>query len=66
METVFKSQKLEWCKDELRTLLKRLNEGNYQQTAEIVFDHVAHTGVETDVDPSLKQEPTFADFMKSE
>lgn len=64
MEHEFKSQKLDWCKDELRALLSRLIEGNYHQTAEVVFDHIAHTGVETDLDPSLKTEPTLEEFLQ--
>ncbi|HEY4518161.1 MAG TPA: hypothetical protein VJG48_00875 [Candidatus Paceibacterota bacterium] len=65
METKFESKKLDWAKMELRALLKRLMDGNYHQTAEVVFDHIAHTGVETDLDPKLKQEPTLEEFLKS-
>lgn len=66
MKTQFDSKKLDWRKDELRALLWRLAEGNYQQTAEVVFDHVAHTGVETDLKPELKQKPTLEEFLRSE
>jgi len=66
MKTTYESNKLDWCKNELKTLLDRLIEGNYHQTAEIVFDHVAHTGVETDVNPELKKKPTLEEFLKSE
>lgn len=63
MDTVPKSKKLEWCKDELRALLSKLIEGNYHQTAEIVFDHIAHTGVETELNPELKNRPTLESFL---
>jgi hypothetical protein len=65
METVFESKKLDWCKKELKTLLEKLIEGNYHQTAEVVFDHIAHTGVETDLNKELKKKPTFEEFLKS-
>ena len=64
--TNFNSKKLDWCKGELKALLQRLIEGNYHQTAETVFDHVAHTGVETDLHPELKEKPTMEEFLKSE
>lgn len=60
----YKSKKLDWCKDDLRALLRRLIAGNYHQTAEVVFDHIAHTGVETDLDPELKHSPMLDDFLK--
>ena len=63
MEKKFENSKLDWCKNELSTLLKRLNEGNYQKTAEVVFDHVAHTGVESDLNPELKKSPTLEEFL---
>ncbi len=66
MNTPFESKKVEWCKKELRDLLERLVAGHYHQTAEVVFDHVAHTGVETDLNPELKQSPTLEEFLKSE
>lgn len=66
MKTEFESKKLDWSKDELKALFNRLVEGGYHQTAEVVFDHVAHTGVETDLDQSLKQKPTLEEFLKSE
>ncbi len=65
MESKFKSQKLEFCKDELKVLLEKLIAGNYHTTAEVVFDHIAHTGVETDLDPSLKKEPILEEFLNS-
>ena len=66
METHFESNKLDWCKAELKILLERLMAGNYHQTAEVVFDHVAHTGVETDLNPVLKKTPILEEFLKSE
>jgi hypothetical protein len=62
----YENTKLEWCRDELKMLLRRLIDGNYHKTAEVVFDHVAHTGVETDMNPALKTKPTLDDFLKSE
>ncbi len=64
METTYKSQKLEWCKDELKMLLEKLIAGNYSQTADVIFSHVAHTGVETDLDPELKHTPTLTKFLE--
>ena len=66
METIFESKKLDWCKNELKALLKRLQDGNYSQTAEVVFGHVAHTGVETDLKQELKKSPTLGEFLASE
>lgn len=65
METVFESKKLDWCKKELKTLIKKLHKGNYHQTAEVVFEHIAHTGVETDLNPKLKKSPTLDEFLKT-
>jgi len=65
METQFESKKLDWCKTELKALLEKLIRGNYHQTAEVVFDHVAHTGVETDLNPELKKAPSLEEFLKS-
>ena len=65
MYTKYKSNKLDWSKKELKALLNKLIAGNYHQTAQVVFDHVAHTGVETDLDPSLKSKPTLEEFIKS-
>lgn len=66
VKTEFKSVKLDWCKNELKALLQRLIENHYDQTAEVVFEHIAHTGVETDLDPNLKKEPTLEEFLSSE
>ena len=66
MKNVFENTKLDWCKDELKVLLKKLNDGNYQKTAEVVFNHVAHTGVESDLNPELKKTPTLAEFLSAD
>lgn len=65
IETQFESQKLNWCKSELKALLEKLHAGHYGKTAEIVFDHVAHTGVETDLNPELKDSPSLSEFLMS-
>ena len=65
MKTQFESRKLDWCKNELKVLLERLIDGNYEMTAETVFDHIAHTGVETDLNKELKKKPTLKEFLKS-
>ena len=66
MKTEFESKKLDWTKDALKALLQRLIEGNYHQTAETVFDHIAHTGVETDLKKELKEKPTLEEFLNSD
>ena len=66
MKTVFESKKLDWCKDELKALIMRLLGNQYKQTAEAVFDQIAHTGVETDLNPELKHSPTFEEFFDAE
>jgi len=63
METTFESKKLEWCKNDLKVLLEKLIAGNYHQTAEVIFAAVAHTGVETDINPALKERPTLKEFL---
>lgn len=62
----FENKKLDWCQNELKNLLNKLLEGNYHQTAEIIFDHVAHTGVETDINPELKRSPALDEFLSSQ
>jgi len=61
----YENKKLDWCKDELKALLAKLIEGSYHTTAEVVWNHVAHTGVETDLNPVLKKEPTLEQFLKT-
>ena len=65
MKKKFDNTKLDWCKDELKILLKKLIDGNYHKTAEVVFDHVAHTGVESDLNPELKKEPILEEFLST-
>lgn len=65
MKTIFEHPKLDWCKDELNQLLHKLMDGNYQKTAEAVFDQIAHSGVETDFNPELKKKPTIEEFLAS-
>lgn len=66
METpnVTTNSKFVYCEDELRSLLKKLTEGNYHITAEVVFDHVANTGVEVDMNPSIKNRMTMEKFIE--
>ena len=66
MKRKFENSKLDWCKEELKTLLEKLNVGNYQKTAEVVFDNIAHTGVDSDLNPELKKTPTLEEFLSSE
>jgi len=66
MKTTFKNQKLNFCKDELKVLLEKLMAGNFEVSAQTVFDHLAHTGVDTDLNQELKKSPTLEEFLKSE
>lgn len=66
MKIQFKNPKLEFCKDELKVLLEKLISDNYHTTAEFIFNSIAHTGVDTDLNPELKKEPTMAEFLKSD
>ena len=66
MNKTFENSKLDWCKQELKVLLEKLISGNYHKTAEVVFDHVAHTGVESDLNTELKKTPTLEEFLSSE
>ena len=61
----YKNQKLNFCQKELKVLLDKLMVGNYEVSARTVFDHLAHTGVDTDLDKTLKEKPTFEEFMGS-
>ena len=65
MKKKFDNTKLDSEFVELKVLLKKLNDGNYQKTAEVVFDHVAHTGVESDLNPELKKEPILEEFLST-
>ena len=66
MKTKFENTKLDYCKDKLKKLLEKLIEGNYHVTAKEVFNHIANTGVESDINPELKKKPTLEEFLKSE
>jgi hypothetical protein len=65
MQTTFKHPKLELSKVELKTLLERLIEGGYGKTAQEVFRLIAHTGVEVDTDPELKEKPSLEEFLNA-
>lgn len=65
METKFEHPKLEWCKNELKALLERLMANNYHASAQVVFDNLAHTGMETDLNKELKEKPTMEEFLAS-
>lgn len=54
MDKPLQNSKLAWCEAELRSLLNRLIEGNYRITAEYVFDHIAHSGVDIKLNPELE------------
>lgn len=58
--------KLKHCEKELRALLKKLIEGNYGLTAEQVYDLIANTGVETSINPALRNSKTMEEFLKEE
>ncbi len=64
MDLKFENTKLDWCKNELKVLINRLIDGNYHKTAQVVFDHIAHTGVETDLNKELKDKPGLEEFLK--
>ncbi len=64
MEKVIANSKLVWCEEELRALLVRLIEGNYHITAEYLFDHVAHSGVDIKLNPDLEK-ITMETFIKN-
>ena len=63
MEKPTTNSKLEWCEDELRTLLQKLMEGNYQITAEHIFDHIAHSGVDLKLNKELET-LTLQEFLE--
>ncbi len=54
-----------YCKNGLKTLLQKLIEGNYHKTEEVVFNYIAHTEPESDLNPNLKKKPIFEEFLKS-
>lgn len=63
MEKPDTNSKLDWCEAELRALLLRLIEGNYHITAEHIFDHIAHSGVDLKLNPELEK-LTMEEFLK--
>jgi hypothetical protein len=65
METPTANSKLTWCENELRALLVRLIEGNYHITAENIFDHIAHSGVDMKLNPELEK-LTLEEFLKNQ
>lgn len=58
-----KNSKLEYCKKELKVLLKKLIEGNYHLTAKAVYDHIANSGVDMDLNPKLRNSKTIEEFL---
>ena len=58
-----KNFKLDYCKKELKALLKKLIEGNYHLTAEAIYNHIANSGVEMDLNPKLKDSKTMEQFL---
>lgn len=65
MEQPQSNSKLDWCEEELRTLLQKLIDGNYHITAEFIFDHVAKSGVDMKLNPELEK-LTLEDFLKTD
>ncbi len=55
--------KLEHCKKELKALLLKLIEANYNLTAQAIYDHIANSGVEMDLNPSLKDKKSMDEFL---
>ncbi len=62
-DKTIKNFKLEYCKKELKALLKKLIEGNYNLTAESIYKHIANSGVEMDLNPSLKNSKSMQEFL---
>jgi hypothetical protein len=58
-----KNSKLTYCKTELKVLLKKLIKGNYYLTAEAVYDHIANSGVDMDLNPKLRNSKTMEEFL---
>jgi hypothetical protein len=55
--------KLSYCTPELKTLLKKLIEGNYHVTAEFIYDNIANSGVEMKIHPELLNSKTMGQFL---
>jgi len=58
-----KNSKLEYYKKELKTLLNKLIKGNYYLTAKAVYDHIANSGVDMDLNPKLRNSKTMEQFL---
>lgn len=59
-----KNFKLDLCRKELKALLVKLIEGNYHLTAEAIYNHIANSGVEMDLNPKLKNSKTMKEFLE--
>jgi hypothetical protein len=66
MNILIKRTKLEYCKDELKPLLRKLIDGSYYLTAQHIFDHIANSGVEMDLNPELRGAITMEEFLEIE
>lgn len=62
--TSVKNTKFEFCKKELRVLLRKLVEGNYHITAEFIYDHIANPGVDVKINPSLINRQSMEEFLR--
>jgi hypothetical protein len=65
MDAPTSNSKLDYCEDELRALLQKLIDGNYHITAEHIFDHIAHSGVDLKLNPELEA-LTLEDFLNTD
>ena len=66
MKADVKNTKLEYCRSELKVLLKKLVEGNYHVTAEFIYDHIANSGVEMKINPELDGAASMEEFLGEE
>lgn len=64
MNAIPKNSKLEYCREELKVLLRKLIDGNYHITAEFIYDHIANSGVEMKIHPELQNKTKMEDFLK--
>lgn len=46
-------------------MLNKLLEGNYQITAEFIYDHIANSGVDIKIHPELAGQQTMKEFLTS-
>lgn len=56
---------MELCEDELRALLQKLVDHQYNTTAEYIFDYMFNSGVEVKIDPSIVNSMTLEEFLSS-